>query len=109
MAFTYKTLGQADPAAATLTDLYTVPAATSAIVGRVTIANRTAAQALVRLAVSVGGGAVAAKDYVLYDTPIPANSALDVNGAITLAATDKLRCYSLAGSVSFNAFGVEIT
>jgi hypothetical protein len=109
MAFTYKTLGQSAPAATTLTDAYTVPAATSAIVEGITICNRDAGQALVRVAVSVGGGAIATKDYVAFDMPVPGNTTVILNGVATLAATDKLRVYSSTGLVSFNAFGVEVT
>jgi hypothetical protein len=109
MTFTYKTLGQSAPAAITLTDAYTVPAATSAIIESVTIANRDSSATTVRVAVSVGGGAIANKDYVMYDVQIPGNTTVDYNGVITMAATDKLRVYSTSGLVSFNAFGVEVT
>lgn len=109
MAFTYKTLGQSAPAATTLTDAYTVPAATSAIVEGVTICNRDSAAASVRIAVSVGGGAIANKDYLAYDMPVPGNTTVILNGVATMATTDKLRVYSSSGLVSFNAFGVEIT
>lgn len=109
MAFTYKTLGQSAPAATTLTDAYTVPGATSAIVEGITVCNRDATATTVRIAVSVGGGAIANKDYIFYDVPVPANTTVDLNGVITLAATDKVRVYSASGLVSFNLFGVEIT
>jgi hypothetical protein len=109
MPFTYKTLGQSDPVAATLTDLYTVPPSTSAIVAGVTICNRSAVPTSVRIAVSVGGGAVANKDYLCYDMPIPANATVTLQPGATLAATDKLRCYATLATISFNAFGVEIT
>lgn len=109
MAFTYKTLGQQAPAATTLTDLYTAPAATSAIVEGVTICNRDPAQTTVRVAVSVAGGAIANKDYICYDMPVPGNTTVILNAVATLATTDKLRCYSASGLVSFSAFGVEVT
>jgi hypothetical protein len=106
---TYKTLGQLDPLAATLTDLYTVPGATSAIVEGITIANRSGAATSFRLAVSVGGGAIANKDYVAYDVPIPGNTVVNLNGVITMAAGDKLRAYATLATLSFNAFGAELS
>lgn len=109
MTFTYKTLGQQAPAAATPADLYTCPALTSAIVEGVTICNRSSAQTFVRLSVSVGGGATADKDYLLYDVPVPGNTTVDVNAVATMAAGDVLRCYATDATISFNAFGVEIS
>jgi hypothetical protein len=109
MPFTYKTLGQLDPAAATLTDLYTVPGSTAAIVSGIAVCNRSATQTTVRIAVSVGGGTVANKDYLFYDAPIPGNSTVVLQAGATLAATDKLRCYATLATISFNAFGVEVT
>lgn len=109
MPFTYKTLGQQAPAAATPADLYTCPAATSAIVEGVTICNRDSGATLVRVSVSVGGGATATKDYICFDMPVPGNTTVILNAVATLAATDKMRVQSVSGLVSFSAFGVEVT
>lgn len=109
MTLTYKTLGQSNPLAGILTDLYIVPAATEAIVEGVTVCNRSAASTTFRLAVSVGGGAVALGDYLFYDAEIDGNCTVDVNAVATLGAGDKLRCYATDASLSFNAFGVEVS
>ena len=45
MATTYKVLGQSNPAATTLTTLYTVPAATQAVISSISVANLTATAA----------------------------------------------------------------
>lgn len=109
MAFTYKNLGQLAPTAGALQDLYTVPGATSAIIEGITICNRSSVATSFRLALSVGGGAVADKDYLFYDAVINGNEVVSYNGVLTAAAADKLRCYAQDATLSFNASGVEIT
>lgn len=124
-----KLLGQANPLVNTLTDLYTVPGGKSAVLSSLFITNGYGSTLLetvkYRLAISVGGGAVAAKDYLAYDSPLP-----DVSGGgkgqetsmtvltlgLTLAAGDKIRVYGNStnatpstSAVAFNLFGVEIT
>jgi hypothetical protein len=106
---TYKTLGQAAPAATTSTDLYTVPASTSAIVSTIVISNRSSAQAAFRLSQSLTGAALTDKDYLAYDTPIPANGFVTLTLGITMATTDKLRVYASTADLSFNAFGTELS
>ena len=109
MATTYKTLGQAAPAATTSTDLYTVPAATSAIVSTITIANRAAADATFRISQSLTGAALADKDYLVYDASVPGSGFITLTLGITMATTDKLRVYASSGDISFNAFGTELS
>jgi hypothetical protein len=108
MATTYKTLGQAAPAATTSTDLYTVPASTSAIVSTVVIANRAATPATFRLSQSKLGAALANADYLVFDSTIPASGFITLTLGITMATTDKLRVYASSANLSFNAFGTEI-
>ncbi len=45
MATNYKVLGQSNPSATTATSLYTVPAATQAIVSTITVCNQAASAA----------------------------------------------------------------
>ena len=105
---TYKTLGQAAPAATTSTDLYTVPAATSAIVSTIVITNRAATDATFRLSQSLTGAVLANKDYLVYDATVPGSGFITLTLGITMAATDKLRVYASSANISFNAFGTEI-
>jgi hypothetical protein len=109
MATTYKTLGQAAPAATTSADLYTVPAATSAIVSTITIANRAATDATFRISQSLTGAAISDKDYLVYDASVPASGFITLTLGITMATTDKLRVYASSGDISFNAFGTELS
>lgn len=108
MADTYKTLAQANPAAATLTDAYTVPALTSAIISTITVANRSVATSF-RLSVAIAGAADANQQYIAYDVPIGANETIALTFGITLATTDIIRVYATLATLSFNIFGVEKT
>tara|TARA_R110000822_G_scaffold259643_1_gene384765 strand:- start:1031 stop:1360 length:330 start_codon:yes stop_codon:yes gene_type:complete len=109
MATTYKTLGQAAPAATTSTDLYTVPAATSAIVSTITIANRSASDATFRISQSLTGAALADKDYLVFDATVAGSGFITLTLGITMETTDKLRVYASSADLSFNAFGTELS
>lgn len=109
MATALKVLGQSAPAAATLTTLYTVPAATSAIGSTLTVANRSAAATSFRIAIRVAGGAVQDEDYLYYDIEIPGNETFATTIGISLATTDVVSVYATLATLSFNLFGQEVT
>jgi hypothetical protein len=106
---TYKVLGQSAPSATTLTALYTVPSATSAVVSTITVCNRAAAAKSFRLAVRPAGASIANQHYIAYDVVIAANDSTCLTLGLTLAATDVLSVYASAADLSFQAFGSEIT
>jgi hypothetical protein len=108
MATTYKVLGQSNPAATTLTDLYTVPAATQAVVSTLTIANLGSVTDTFRIAVRPAGAAVAHQHYVNYGGSINANDTKTLTLGITLAATDVVSVYAGTVNLAFNLFGSEI-
>jgi hypothetical protein len=108
MTDTAKVLAQSIPTAGVLTDTYTVPAATSAIVSTIKVANQGAATQF-RVSVAVAAAADTPKQYVYYDVPIAANDTFSATEGWTLGATDVLRCQSGSGQVSFNVFGVQVT
>jgi len=109
MPQTYKVLGQSAPSATTLTALYTVPSATSAVVSTITVCNRAAASKSFRLAVRPAGASIADQHYIAYDVVIAANDSTCLTLGLTLAATDVLSVYASAADLSFQAFGSEIT
>jgi len=103
MATNYKVLGQSNPAATTATTLYTVPAATQAIVSTVTVCNQTATAGTYRIAVRVAGAALAAAQYLAYDVSLPGNASDTLTLGITLGATDviiNLRFLQLRATLS---------
>jgi len=109
MTTTYKVLGTSNPAATTATTLYTVPAATSTIVSTITICNQTSSPAAFRIAIRPAGVTLAANHYVAYDTAIPANDTIALTMGITLATTDVITVYASSTTLSFLAFGTEIS
>lgn len=109
MPDTYKVLGQSNPAAATLTDAYTVPAATQVIISTITVANRSATATSFRISVAINGAADNNVQYVAYDVPIGGNEAIALTLGITIDATDVVRVYATLATLTFNIFGVEKT
>ena len=108
MATTYKVLGQSNPSATTATTLYTVPAATSAIVSTITVCNQATTAATYRIAVRINGAALTAAQYIAYDVSLPANASDTLTLGVTLGAADVITIYSSTATMSFAAFGSEI-
>lgn len=107
MAYTSKVLGQSNPSAATLTTLYTVPAATTCTGSTIMVANRDAATTTFRVSVAVAGAADSLEQYIHYDIPIPGNDTFGATIGITLGAGDVVRVYATLATLSFNLFGIE--
>jgi hypothetical protein len=108
MATTYKVLGQSNPAATTLTTLYTVPASTATVVSTITVANQAATAATYRIAVRIAAAGISAAQYLAYDVSLPANATDTLTLGVTVAATDVISVYASTATMSFNAFGSEI-
>lgn len=109
MADQNKVLGQVAPAATTLTDLYTVPSSTQTVVSTLVVCNRASTKTTFRVSVAVAGVADATNQYVYYDVSIAPNETFTGTLGMTLAATDRVRCYAGAAQLTFQVFGVEIT
>ena len=109
MPTTYKVLGQSAPAATTLTTLYTVPAATNAVVSSITVANLAATAATFRIAVRIAGASIATSQYIGYDITVGASDTTVLTMGVTMNATDVLSVYSSTATVTFSAFGSEIS
>jgi glucose-6-phosphate dehydrogenase assembly protein OpcA len=109
MATTYKVLGQSNPAATTATALYTVPSATQAVVSTIVIANLTNVDATFRIAVRVAGATLADSQYVAYDVTVGASDSTALTLGITLGATDVITVYASSATLTFTAFGSEIS
>jgi hypothetical protein len=109
MATTYKVLGQVNPSATTATTLYTVPASTSTVLSTITVCNQAAAAATFRVAIRPAGATLAAIHYISYDSTVAANDTTALTIGVTLATTDVITVYASTATVSFNAFGSEIS
>ena len=110
MPNTYKVLGQSCPANTSDTTLYTVPSATQTVVSSIVVANITTTNYTYRIAVRPAGATIANQHYQAYDVTVAANDSVTLVLGITLGATDVITVRSSnANSVSFSAYGCEIT
>ena len=109
MAQTHKVLGQSNPAAATLTTLYTTPASTQSICSTLSICNTSSTGTTYRVAVRPSGESIVTSQYVIYDNSIAGNDSVFLTLGISLAATDVVSVYSATNTLAFSLFGVEIT
>ena len=109
MATTYKVLGQSNPSATTATTLYTVPSTTQAVVSTITVCNQASSAATYRIAVRPNGDTLAAQHYVAYDVSLPGNATDTLTLGITLGDTDVITVYASTATMSFSAFGSELS
>ena len=106
MPQTFKVLGQSNPTAFTNTTLYTVPAATQAVVSTITISNaNTSTNANYSIAIRPAGETLSAKHYITNNNVV---QSLDSIG-LTLGNTDVVTVYTSSSNVAFGIFGSEVT
>ena len=105
MTDTYKVLSQSQlPNAAAAQ--YTVPGATQAIVRSIVLVNTSGSPVTVSLFVN----GAAASNKILDSYSIPANTRVELNGIITLAATNTIQGVAgTAAVVTMSVFGLEIS
>jgi len=109
MAQTYEILGQLSPTANTLTNVFVTGASSSAIVGTITIYNLSEANATYSLMVRPINETLANKHFIIRGGILPARELITITGAVTMNANAILAANTHGSSVSFNAYGVEIT
>lgn len=109
MATELKVLGQSAPLAATLTTLYTVPAATQVSTSSIVVCNRSATATSFRVAVRPAGAGISDEHYLYYDVAIPGNDTFVSTIGISLGATDVVSVYATLATLSFNYYGQEVT
>ena len=107
MPVSYKVLGQSAPLATVLTDVYTTPIDTQAIISTISVSSRSGATPI-RIAVRPGGETLDDKHYVVHDVVLQTYEALFLTVGITLAAGDVISVYNEFANASFSIFGSEI-
>ena len=108
MATTYKVLAQSAPAATTNTDVYTVPAATQAVISTIVVCNRDTVAGTFRIAVRPAGAAIANQHYIAYGVTVAASDSTTLTLGITLGATDVITVYASTANQSYSIFGSQI-
>ena len=109
MPTNYKVLGQSNPSATTLTTLYTVPSATEAVISSIVVANLAATSATFRIAVRPNGASIANAQYIAYDITLGASDSTVLTLGVTMDAADVLSVFASSATVTFSAFGSEIS
>lgn len=109
MAESLEIIAQAALPATTLTDVYTVPAATQIASSTITICNRSATPTTFRLAFAPDGDPNDDAHYVAYDAPLAANEVWGFTIGVTLNDGDVIRAYAGAATVTVNVFGAVVT
>jgi hypothetical protein len=110
MPTTYKVLGQSNPSATTEATLYTVPSLTQSVVSSIAICNQSSTSATFRIAVRpAADSSTTAKHYLVYGTTVDANDTIILTMGVTLAASDKILVYPSTGTISFAAYGSELS
>jgi hypothetical protein len=102
-----------------MTDLYTVPAGSSAVVSTITVSNMNTRFATgaenpgyntstpVRIAILPSGQTLAKKNFIVFDAPVNSYTTQTFTIGQTLAAGDKIQVCADTADVSFTAFGSE--
>ena len=97
-------LGQSNPAAATNTTVYTVPATKTATFN-INVVNTGSSPLTVRIAISATGTPTAG-EYIEYDTIIPPSSVLERGGFVAQAAKNVV-VYASTATSNVSVYGYE--
>ncbi len=113
MPNTYKILGQVNPSANTQSNVYVVPAATEAVINSITIANQGTSNVsysvLVMPTSEFANPASNGKSFLIRGSTMPGADSATLTLSLTLPAGAVLAANTNSGSLSFSAFGVEIS
>ena len=109
MPTSYEILGQINPTANTLTNVFVTTASSSAIVSTITIHNFSDSNASYSLVVRPINEALDNKHYIIRGGIVPARELITITGAVTLNSSAILAANTNSSSITFNAYGGEIT
>jgi len=109
MPTSYEILGQINPAANTLTNVFVTTASSSAIVGSITIHNFSDANASYSIVVRPINETLASKHHIIRGGIVPARELITITGAVTMNSSVILAANTNSSSITFNAYGGEIT
>ena len=103
-----KTLGQTAPAAATDATLYTVPAATDAVVSSIVTCETNGVATTIKVCTDAAGGTItAAGKAIAWNMTLGAAGTEVLVIGPTLAAGSTIIVQSASGHVTFTAYGQE--
>lgn len=109
MANSYKILGQINPSANAITNVYVTDASVSAIVSSITITNLTDSNSSYSLIVRPINETLSDKHFIIRGGIIPTREQITIASAATMNSNVILAANTNNSDISFQAFGVEIT
>lgn len=109
MAIDYKVLGQSNPAANTLTNIYIVSSFKETVISTIAVCNQSNVATRFSLAVRPGGANLESKHYITYRTALPALDTITLTWGITMGNTDVITANVESSNVSISVFGSEIS
>jgi hypothetical protein len=112
MPQSYKRLGAINPSANTQTNVYVVPAATESVISTITVCNQTSVNASYSLALmpsSIFTSPAGAAHFLIRGATVPAADSIILTIGLTANAGSVLVANTSNASISFAAFGSEIS
>ena len=109
MAQSYKILGQVNPTANTLSNVYVTPASTEGVVNSIIIANQNTTNASFSLIVRPVSESIADKHYIVRGCVVPGSDTMTMTLSLTLQSDVILAANTNSSNLSFGAYGVEIS
>lgn len=104
----YRVLGQANPPAGVLTDIYVVGPGSVAVISSILIAEQGGTATTFRASIAINGAADARQQYFAYNAQIDPNDGVDFTAGMTLDSGDTIRGYGAVETLSWQVFGEEI-
>lgn len=109
MATTYKILGQVKPSNTAVTNLYTVPSATSAVVSTISATNVNGTASDISIYIVSSGDSAGTDNALVYEAELGENTFQAFTIGVTLAAGDSIQVeLATSSAATFQAFGSEI-
>ena len=108
MPTVYKILGQSNPNANTLTNIYTVPQSNSSVVSTVSFCNsNTTSNAYVTMYAVKSGEQPSVSNMITNSAILPLADTLIFTIGMTLASNDRIIANVTTGNISCSVFGTE--
>jgi hypothetical protein len=109
MAIDYRVLGQSNPVANTLTDIYTVSSFKETVISTIAICNQANIASRFSIAIRPAGANIESKHYITFRTALPALDTITLTWGITMGNTDVVTANVESSNVSISVFGSEIS
>lgn len=113
MPTVYKVLGQVSTStlgATTEGTLYTVPAATQSVISTLAIANLAGTAATYRIAIRPAADSTTAdRHWIVYGATVAASDSTFLTLGVTLNSGDVIRVFGSTATLTFSAYGSEIS